>query len=121
VKKSIFNLLFVSFLHSEYLYLGGGKEIYLIPKRDVKSSRNLKFFEKENGETIALSNTFFIKSKLEAEVFEKRYEVELVKKYSKSLYLFKSSENIFSIFKKLRSDNLIIDVYPNVYKRAYLR
>jgi len=129
IVKIIFILFFVSSLFAGQInyYTKGDTKIYLIKidkiKRNVKNNK-LIFYEKDNGEQIALRDTFFVKINTNSSIQDilKKYNLTLIKKYSEYNYLLKSdSSDILNIINQLHLDKNTIYAYPNFYSKVQQR
>ncbi len=109
-------ILFLSTLHAQN-YTFHKKQIYL-----EKIKENI--YRDENNKEVRLKNNFFIKMQVNKNIkyLANKYDVDIIKRYSKQLYLVKTtSKNMLDLIQLINDDENTLYAYPNFNKKIEAR
>ncbi|MBA1437853.1 MAG: hypothetical protein FAF05_02500 [Epsilonproteobacteria bacterium] len=109
-------IILFSILHAQN-YIFNNKQISL---EQIKEN----IYRDENNKEVRLKNNFFIKMQVGKNIKQlaKKYDIDIIKKYSKQLYLVKStSQNILDLIQQINDDANTLYAYPNFNKKIETR
>jgi hypothetical protein len=102
------------------------KKIKLIPYKNLlRNNSDVNYYKTDEGLIFGVGDTIIVKVKNDNDIFKliKQYNLILIKKLSKKLYLLKvKNKNItIDIANKLYEDNSTEYAHPNFIKKIYHR
>lgn len=109
-------VIFSSLLQSE-LYNFNKRPVYL---KRVKGN----FYQKDEGGEVLVKESFFVKMKASTSIdtILKRYDLRLLKQYSKQICLVKSTHAYsLELIEQIDSDETTLYAYPNISKKIDIR
>ncbi len=116
MKLFIWVIVFLSTLHAQN-YIFNNKQIYL---EQIKEN----IYRDENNKEVRLKNNFFVKMQVDKNIKQlaNKYDIDIIKKYSKQLYLVKStSPNMLDLIQLINDDENTLYAYPNFNKKIEAR
>jgi hypothetical protein len=120
-------LLFGSlFAQDTYYYLLDGKKETLTPISHLtREHSNIEFYKTSRNTTVGVSDQLIVKTKDNTNLddYINKYNLELIKKLSKNLYLLKTDDKsqTISIANQLSLDENILYSHPNFIKKTIRR
>lgn len=114
-------LLNVTFVNAEH-YISKGKKVQLKPiiERSAQKNNEIIWFKTDNGSRIGVSDSLFVKfyENTSIEKYEKKYDLKLIKKIGKNLYLLKTQDPSMTldIANSLSEEADVVFSHPNFSK-----
>ena len=93
------------------------KQIYL---EQIKEN----IYRDENNKEVRLKNSFFVKIQVDRNIKQlvNKYDIDIIKRYSRQLYLVKStSQDMLDLIQLINDDENTFYAYPNFNKKIEAR